>query len=334
MIGMKISILMPVYNAAKYLPETLNSIRLQSEENWELWAVDDFSEDDSYAILSDFALKDTRIRVLKNKEKGIIPALNLAFQHSNGHLITRMDADDLMMPKKLESLKSFFLKNETGIIATGSVEYFSEAPMGSGYLKYEKWLNSLTASQTNFSEVYKECVIPSPCWMICRKDLIRCGAFDHQTYPEDYDLCFRFYKNQLKVVSCPQILHRWRDHPARSSRTMEQYSNNHYFDLKLPYFLEIDRQEQTPLVLWGAGKKGKKLAKMLYTKGVPFQWVCNNPNKWGIELWGTKMNRFQHIETLVEPQIIIAVGAPDGQLEIKEYLQRLQFNMEDCYFFT
>lgn len=330
---MKISILMPVYNAGKYLQACLDSIIQQTETDWELLAVDDFSEDNSREILKEFSKKDPRIQFFKNTEKGIIPALRLAFQNSVGKLITRMDADDLMSMEKLATLKSLLIKNGEGHLATGCVKYFSDNELGDGYLKYEKWLNRLTIQSGNFSEIYKECVIPSPCWMIHRADLIQCGAFEPMTYPEDYDLCFRFYKNGLKVVGSEQILHFWRDHTIRSSRTMEVYSNNNYFNLKLPYFLELEKAKNRPLVLWGAGKKGKKLARMLESQGIAYHWLCNNPKKWGIQLFGSTLENFEKLKDLNHPQVIVAVASPEGKEEILTYFEEINLSTDYYYFF-
>ena len=95
---------MPVRNASKYLDECLQSIINQTEEKWELLAVDDHSSDESLDLLKTYAAKDHRVKVYKNNGKGIIPALRLAFENSLGNLITRMDADDIMLPQKLELL--------------------------------------------------------------------------------------------------------------------------------------------------------------------------------------------------------------------------------------
>ena len=95
---------MPVYNAQDFLIETIDSILNQSNSNWELLAVDDFSTDNSFQILQSFERKDSRIKAFKNAEKGIIPALQLAYIQSNGVLISRMDADDLMPIDKLKYL--------------------------------------------------------------------------------------------------------------------------------------------------------------------------------------------------------------------------------------
>ena len=339
---------MPVFNAGNYLQACLDSIVEQTETDWELLAVNDFSEDDSEEILKDFAKKDSRIKVFQNVEKGIIPALRLAFKNSSGELITRMDADDLMAKEKLATLKSLLTENGTGHLATGCVKYFNDldfysdlsqlenlphSTVGDGYLKYEKWLNQLTVQENNFSEIYKECVIPSPCWMVFREDLNRCGGFEKPTYPEDYDLCFRLYKNGLTILGSEQILHFWRDYATRSSRTMEVYSNNNYFNLKLPYFLALEKKGTRPLVLWGAGKKGKKLARMLESQGISYQWLCNNPKKWGIDLFGSTLENFEKLKDLNNPQVIVAVASPNGQKEILHYFKKINLKPTDYYFF-
>ena len=101
-----ISILMPVKNAGLFLDECLNSILEQSYSKWELIAVNDNSTDNSLNLLNIHAKKDKRIKVLKNKGKGIIDALRSAYKQSQGEFISRMDADDLMAVDKLKVLKN------------------------------------------------------------------------------------------------------------------------------------------------------------------------------------------------------------------------------------
>ena len=327
-----ISILMPVKNAGKYLYECLDSIVQQTETSWELIAVDDFSQDDSWQLLNTFSTQDERIICLKNTKPGIIPALRSAFKLSKGSLITRMDADDRMALDKLALLSQACSANGSKSLATGFVSYFSDATLGLGYQKYAAWLNGLTQHGANYTEIYKECVIPSPCWMIHREDLVRCGSFDSSRYPEDYDLCFRFYEQQMKVYGVPQVLHHWRDHPQRASRNDPNYADNTFLDLKLFYFLKLDYKPSMPLVIWGAGAKGKRIALELKQKGLGFLWLCNNPRKIGQEIYGVNLmdDNGEHLPT-GPCQVIVAVANPDDQAVI---LQRLE-KYSNCksYFF-
>ena len=329
-----ISILLPIRNATPFLTACLESILHQTEKDWELIAIDDHSTDESFEVLSFFEKKmPSKIRVFKNKGKGIIPALELAYSKSTGDFITRMDADDLMEKTKLAELKSILLKNGRGHLATGLVKYFSENELGDGYKKYEQWLNGLSLENKNYEDIYKECVIPSPAWMCHREDLEKCGAFSTQQYPEDYDLCFRFYKNNLKVVASQNVIHHWRDYAHRTSRTDANYANPNYFDLKLPYFLELDFDKKRSLVLWGAGRKGKQLAQKLIAQKIDFYWVSNNEKKNGKQIYEKLIHHFDKVKTLQQPQVIVSVSSPDGQREILDFFQKNKLEKGKGYFF-
>jgi glycosyltransferase involved in cell wall biosynthesis len=328
-----ISILLPVKNASVYLTDCINSILFQSETDWELFAIDDHSEDNSFEILEKYAQQDSRIKVFKNEGNGIIPALRKAYAQSNGHLITRMDADDTMVPKKLERLKTLLLRHGSNHIATGLVKYFSKNKLGDGYLRYQNWLNTLSLEENNFHDIYKECVIPSPCWMVFREDLDKCSAFELDIYPEDYDLCFRFYKSNLIVKTVPEVLHHWRDYAERTSRNDPNYSDVHFFDLKIKYFLTIDYDKNRPLIIWGAGRKGKQLAQALNDQKIPFRWITDNPRKIDHIIYNIKMESVECLINMRNPQLIIAVAAPEALIEIQEKLDNLSLEKAKDYFF-
>lgn len=331
----KVSILMPVFNAAPYLEDCLNSILSQGYANWELIAVNDHSTDGSDLLLADFAEKDARIHCLTNSSKGIIPALRMAYAHAKGDFIHRMDADDLMPAQKLEHMTAAIKKAGKGHLVTGKVKYFSSEGIGEGYEKYQNWLNELCDSHRHWIEIYKECVIASPCWMVHREDLEACGAFQEDRYPEDYDLVFRFYAQRLKVVSLPNVLHLWRDHAQRSSRIQEHYKENTFFDLKVHYFLKLEHKPYRTLIIWGAGRKGKLLARILKSKGMDYQWVSNNPLKEGKDIYGTLLEDYSKIVQKDNPQILITVAQKDAKIEINRFMQENNLTEhQDFYFFS
>lgn len=314
---------MPVKNAGPFLDDCILSIINQSYSNWELIAVNDHSTDNSPEILKNYAVQDERIKTLDNKGIGIIEAMRMAFKNSSGDFISRMDADDKMSSEKIELLSQKLLEKGAGNLAVGLVKYFSDGNLGNGYLKYEKWLNTLTAEETNYNEIYKECVIPSPNWMLFRGDLLSCGAFDHDIYPEDYDLCFRMRKANLEVASVNNTTHYWRDHPNRFSRNDANYQDNRFIDLKCKYFFSEDYNPDCSFVLWGVGNKGKSIAKLIIAKGYSFHWISNNPKKIGHDIYGVKIQSDIILTELNEPQIIIAIAAKDAQALIKEKLSKL-----------
>lgn len=329
-----VSILIPFKNTVDFIEECLQSICLQTYDNWELIAVNDHSTDQSKNLVTTYHNSDSRIQVLDNTGVGIIPALQTGYKQSKGQFITRMDSDDIMTPNKLMVMVNSLQKHRPGHLAVGQVKYFSASGISDGYSRYEKWLNELTMNGTNYSEIYKECVIPSPCWMAYREDLDLCGAFESNRYPEDYDLAFRFYAYGLKCIPSSEILHHWRDYDHRTSRTSTHYAENYFLDIKLHYFLKLHHCKSRPLVVWGAGTKGKSIAKSLIEKKVDFYWVCDNPKKIGKDIYGKQMLHYATLTEFTRPQLIITVANRDAQKMIYKFLLELkQENMKDYFFF-
>ena len=325
-----VSVLMPVKNAVPYLTDCLDSIVNQEFTNWELIAVNDHSTDKSEEILKKYSLVNERIKFIQNPGSGIIEALRSAYTCSKGRFITRMDADDLMTPDKLERMVQVLQSGGPGHLAVGLVQYFrDDGNLGDGYRKYAAWLNQLTSNSSNFCELYKECPIPSPCWMTSRRDFEKAGGFTGNLYPEDYDLAFRFAKAGLKVFPVPQVIHMWRDYSTRTSRNDENYADNRFIQLKLKYFFELDRNRQKPLVIWGAGGKGKLIAKLLIDQKIEFQWLSNNMKKVGHHIYDMPISHFHQLIDDPPSQVIIAIGSRGFKEAIQDFLAK---NADHQYF--
>ncbi len=327
---------MAIKDTEAYLPECLDSIIAQTYANWELIAVNDHSSDRTPEILAEYAAKDERIKVYHSDRPRLIPTLQVSHKHCTGELINRMDSDDRMPDYKLEVLVSEWLKHGKGTIIAGGTEHFvDEGKVGDGFLRYEKWLNHIAAEGLHYQEIYKECVIPSHCWIIHKDDFKRVGAFDPIVYPEDYDLCFRFYRDGMKVIGIDKVLHYWRDRSNRISRTWEEYEDNRYFDLKLRYFYELDRDPQRPLIVWGAGRNGKDIMRLIQSYEDRLHWVCDNEQKIGKDIYGIRMEHFNVIPEYENPQIIVVVASPKAQPVIRQQL--LDWGkkpVEDFWFFS
>lgn len=331
-----ISIVMAAKDTAPYLHDCIDSIIAQTYQNWELIAVNDHSADETPQILRAYAEKDARIRYYDSDQAKLIPTLQVAYRYVKGELLNRMDSDDKMPGHKLEALYAEWEKHGVGTVITGGTEHFvDEGEVGDGFLKYEKWLNEVAKNSTYYQEIYKECVIPSNCWLIHTTDFDTIGGFDPLVYPEDYDLCFRMYQNRLKVIGIDTILHHWRDRSNRISRTLEEYKDNRYFDLKMHYFYAIDRDLERPLVLWGAGRNGKDMAKIILEREPTFHWVCDNDKKIGKDIYSVVIEHWQDVLKLESPQIMIVVNSPDGKEEIKKILNDWgKLPVKDYWFFT
>ena len=319
-----ISILMPVKNEALHLDTLLNSVISQTEKDFELIAIDDHSTDNSFEILSNYSDKDSRVRVFKNQNSGIIEALRLAYSLSTGEYITRQDSDDIMPENKLELLLDILKTNGKGFIATGKVRYFSDADLGDGFKKYEQWLNNLCDTNSHFDQIFKECTLASSNWLIHRDDFEMVGAFNTQILPEDYHLLFRLYEHGLKIKSTPEITHLWRDHKERASRNLQEYQDQKFFSLKVQYFKKFFPESKVSL--WGAGPTGKKLARELIKAGIDFHWVTNNERKIGKNIYGVNLCDYKSLEERVDDRLIISVTQRGSLDTIKKYLRNINFN--------
>ncbi|MEJ7587423.1 MAG: glycosyltransferase family A protein [Ferruginibacter sp.] len=104
---------LPFYNSQKTLSNAIKSILIQSYTNWELVLIDDGSTDNSYNIAAQLAATDSRIKLISDgTNRGLISRLNQVIDLAKGEYIARMDADDMMMPLKLERQMKVLLENE------------------------------------------------------------------------------------------------------------------------------------------------------------------------------------------------------------------------------
>lgn len=114
-----VSIILPVFNAERFLSQCLDSILRQIYQDWELIAVDDGSKDGSMEILKSYEKRDHRIHIISKKNEGVSIARNVALEHAHGDYIYFVDSDDVVMPealmilvKEMESSKATFVKSD------------------------------------------------------------------------------------------------------------------------------------------------------------------------------------------------------------------------------
>lgn len=114
-----VSIILPVFNAERFLSQCLDSILRQTYQDWELIAVDDGSKDGSMEILKSYEKRDNRIHIISKKNEGVSIARNVALEHAHGDYIYFVDSDDIVMPealmilvKAMESGKATFVKSD------------------------------------------------------------------------------------------------------------------------------------------------------------------------------------------------------------------------------
>lgn len=115
----KVSIITPVYNAERFLKETIGSVKRQTYKNWELLLIDDCSTDSSSEIIKLESENDDRIKYIKlDKNKGAAVTRNIGLENATGRFIAFLDSDDIWDEKKLEFQIRFMLKNDVGFTFT------------------------------------------------------------------------------------------------------------------------------------------------------------------------------------------------------------------------
>lgn len=98
----KVSVIIPCYNQAAWLPKAVASLQAQTLGNWECIVVDDGSKDNTAEVVSNLALLEKRVRLVQQPNGGSASARDLGLQHAQGELIQFLDADDTIAPNKLE----------------------------------------------------------------------------------------------------------------------------------------------------------------------------------------------------------------------------------------
>lgn len=111
-----ISIIIPIYNAERFLTQCLDSVLAQTMRDWELLAVNDGSADRSLAILEDYATRDPRVHIINKQNAGVSAARNTGLAAAKGDYVYFADADDELLPTALELLVKTMEKEEATLV--------------------------------------------------------------------------------------------------------------------------------------------------------------------------------------------------------------------------
>lgn len=121
-----VSVVMPVFNAGKYLSKAIQSILDQTFQDFEFIIINDGSTDDSWATIQRYANNDERIIAVNRDNAGVVKAANYAASIAKGTYLSRTDADDLSFSTKLEDLVQCANRNPKAIVITGSIEVIDD----------------------------------------------------------------------------------------------------------------------------------------------------------------------------------------------------------------
>ena len=203
-INKKISVIIPIYNAEKYLKETLNSIRFQTYENLEIVCVLDCPTDNSAKIIKEIAAEDNRLKLVeRSQNRGLPAARNSGIENVSGEYIHFIDADDLLSPDFYDTMINAAEKNDADVAAC-SVFYEKKQWRSIWFTKNE------VLSDENDKIRKTEVVISSWAW----RYLIKKSFWDkHQfSFPdlvpmEDKPVIVPMIYHANKVALCPNAVY-------------------------------------------------------------------------------------------------------------------------------
>jgi len=204
-----VSIIIPCFNYADYLPETINSVLNQTYKNLEIIIVDDGSIDQTKDLSQKFSKQDSRIRYFYQKNNGTSSAKNFGIEVSTGDFIQFLDADDILLPNKIGKQVQYFKKDRNLDIVYGDARFF-ESETKKLYKNYNltnyKWMPEVSGFGEKIIKelAYKNMmVICAP--LVKKSSLLNVGIFDKRLkYCEDWDLWLRCAINKLKFRFSPE----------------------------------------------------------------------------------------------------------------------------------
>jgi glycosyltransferase involved in cell wall biosynthesis len=305
-----VSVLLPFRNAAATLGECIESILAQTLTNFEIVAVNDFSDDQSAEILQQFS--DRRIRLVDNDQQGLVHALNRGLECCQASLVARMDADDIMYPGRLKKQYGYMYQHQDVVLVATRARKVPEASVRKGYREYMRWQNSVLRAEDICNQIYIESPFAHPSVMYRRDSIIAAGGYRHGSFPEDYELWLRLFHQGYRMEKLPEVLLDWRESDQRLSRVSENYSREAFDYIRGEYLAKDQRIHNKPLAFWGAGRKTRQRARHLINRGFePVVWIDIDPKKIG--------NRVHGVE-VVEPAWLEQVSARDDRPFVLNYV--------------
>lgn len=282
-----VSVLFPVRNGEEHLAEAAGSLEAQTDPDFEVLAVDDGSTDATPDILFEWAGRDPRVRVVRQRASGIVAALERGRSEARGAYLARMDADDVCEASRLAVQRSL-LESESALAGCGArVRYFPRHHIGEGTRRYEEWLNGSVEPDEVAREIFVECPLAHPTFFLRAAAVEAVGGYRDRGWPEDYDLVLRLWRGGGGLANVPQVLLHWREGTERLSRTDPAYAPSSFLACKVHHLRQTLLAGDRRAVVWGAGPVGKAFARALVAEGTPVAaFVDVDPRKIGQEILG------------------------------------------------
>lgn len=262
-----VSVVMTVFNQEKYLAEAIESILGQTYTYFELVIIDDGSSDNTPGIISKYAEKDNRIKVLKRENKGRVYSLNQGISLSSGDYIAIMDSDDISHKERLEKQVAF-LENNRNVFLVGSKIKLQFNGIDDDYTIKErnrvlKTSNSELDRNDIFSTLNDSFKILHPTWMF-RKELYTYVGGYREHLCEDVDFIFRASSMGFIADRLDDVLLTYRVHGISRSDNKDNLKTD-CLRFKTEYLL---KEVEFPsagftYMIWGSDFSGRESHKYL-----------------------------------------------------------------------
>jgi glycosyltransferase involved in cell wall biosynthesis len=206
-----LSVLMPVYNAERYVAEAVESILAQTYSDFEFLIINDGSTDGSLKILRRYERQDSRIRLISRANTGYVVALNEMLDLARGEYIARMDADDMALPERF-ARQVDYLRANPECLAVGSMVLLVDAE---GEPLRPFFVNNLTHEEIDRAHLSgKGGALAHPAAMMRCAALRAIGGYHTDAFPvEDLDLFLRLAERG-RLANLPEVLLHHRRHSA------------------------------------------------------------------------------------------------------------------------
>jgi len=313
-----VSVVLPVRNGMPFLEAAVASLRRQTLSDLEVVALNDGSIDETGDILDRWAAGDPRVRVVHLPASGLVAALNAGLACCRAPVIARMDADDVSHPRRLElQLEVLERRPDVGVVSCG-VKLFPRSEVAQGFRIYEEWLNGLRTHDDMSRERFVESPVAHPSAMVRREVLEHAGGYRDIGWPEDYDLWLRLFETGTRFAKVDRLLYFWREHQDRLTRRDARYSSDAFIRCKAHFLLRGPLAEDRRVVIWGAGRTGRRLSRYLSEGGARIEaFVDIDPAKIGRRLRNRPIVSFDALQDLLERgTVVLAAVASRGARDL------------------
>ena len=211
-----VTVIMPVYNGARYVSEAIESILFQTYQTFELIIVNDGSNDDSKAVITPY-LKDLRIRYFEQCNAGVAAARNAAIKESQGEFIGFLDQDDYWHINKLKIQVEYLKTHQDTSLVYSDYEILNEA---NNEIENVSKIVDFDLSECDFVPLFSKNRIGALTVLTYKRCILSSGQFDENLKgTDDYELWLKIAL-QYKLVYQPVALATYRLHETNASRNV------------------------------------------------------------------------------------------------------------------